>query len=74
MQTTIQFEDRGQDFLSWTLDENGVVIECKPFQAWLWKGRQVVDHASLSSGDVVHFLDNDGHMRPLKYRVASITH
>jgi hypothetical protein len=22
----------------------------------------------------VHFLDNDNHMRPLKYRIARITH
>ena len=54
MSITIEFEDLGQDFLVWTLNENGVVIECKPFQAWLWKGRQVVDYASLKRGHVVH--------------------
>ncbi|KAL5901793.1 hypothetical protein ACKVV1_011496 [Pyricularia oryzae] len=60
MSITIEFEDLGQDFLVWTLNENGVVIECKPFQAWLWKGRQVVDYASLKRGDVKKDMDDFG--------------
>lgn len=36
----IHFEDRGQDFLRWTV-ERGVVIESSG-QAWLWTGTKVL--------------------------------
>ncbi|KKL88563.1 hypothetical protein LCGC14_1923420 [marine sediment metagenome] len=38
----IYFEDRGQDFLSWTLDEEGFVLISEPFQTNIWKGTQVI--------------------------------
>jgi len=34
--TLIQFEDHGQDFLWWVVDETGKVIDCGPFQASVW--------------------------------------
>jgi hypothetical protein len=36
MITTITFEDHGQDFLEWDIDENGKVIDCRPFQFSVW--------------------------------------
>ena len=39
MQTVI-FEDHGQDFLEWDI-EDGVVVDCRPFQSWLWNGTKV---------------------------------
>ncbi len=38
----IYFEDRGQDFLEWELDEEGFVLVSKPFQTNIWKGTQVI--------------------------------
>lgn len=73
MQTTIQFEDRGQDFTEWKCDENGSVIECGPFQGWLWQGVRVIGAADLRRGDVVDFIDKDGRARTLNYRVKSVT-
>jgi hypothetical protein len=34
----IEFEDSGQDFLTWTLNGLGLVIDCQPFQASSWVG------------------------------------
>jgi len=39
----VYFEDHGQDFLEWDLDENGVVIACRPFQEGIWKGTKVLN-------------------------------
>ncbi len=40
MKHTITFEDGGQDFLEWDI-ENGIVIDSRPFQAWAWNGTKV---------------------------------
>ncbi len=37
---TVEFEDKGQDFLEWDI-ENGEVVGCRPFQEALWKGTKV---------------------------------
>lgn len=39
---TITFEDRQQDFLQWDIC-NGVVIDCRPFQASLWVNCRLVE-------------------------------
>jgi hypothetical protein len=36
----IHFEDRGQDFLWFDIDSDGKVVDCGPFQAWLWVGKK----------------------------------
>lgn len=38
----IYFEDKGQDFLEWTLDKKGFVTKCEPFQDRIWKGTKVI--------------------------------
>lgn len=38
----IYFEDKGQDFLSWTLDKKGFVIDSEPFQRSIWYGTRVL--------------------------------
>ena len=35
----IHFEDHGQDFLWFTVDDAGRVQDCGPYQGWLWAGR-----------------------------------
>lgn len=45
---TATFEDNGQDFLEWII-KDGVVIDCQPFQSWLWVGREV----STENGQVI---------------------
>lgn len=36
----ITFEDTGQDFLEWYV-RDGIVIDCQPFQGYVWVGRRV---------------------------------
>lgn len=36
MITIITFEDHGQDFLTWHIDEDGRIVDCKPFQFSVW--------------------------------------
>jgi len=35
---TLVFEDNGQDFLEWDIDDKGVVVASRPFQNSVWKG------------------------------------
>ena len=37
----VHFEDHGQDFLRWTITD-GKVVDCEPFQAWLWNGTTIL--------------------------------
>lgn len=68
----ITFEDHGQDFLIWQLDNNGIVVDCAPFQAGIWTGMQVIDHESLKLGDTVTFRSSSGRMNAMNYPVAAI--
>ena len=51
MKQTVYLEDRGQDFLEWDI-EDGVVVGCRPFQAWSWKGTKV-HNESIQPGDIL---------------------
>lgn len=46
---SMTFEDYGQDFLTWTLDKNGKVIDSNA-QAFVWVGGHVTDYRSLIPG------------------------
>jgi hypothetical protein len=46
----IFFEDRGQDFLWWVVDDKGAVIDCGPFQATVWTKCTVLNHDRLFVG------------------------
>jgi hypothetical protein len=35
---TVFFEDNGQDFLEWDINDDGVVLESRPFQSDIWRG------------------------------------
>ncbi len=39
----IHFEDNGQDFLFWVLNENNVVVDSQPFMGRHWRGVRVND-------------------------------
>jgi hypothetical protein len=68
----ITFEDHGQDFLVWTLDKKGMVIDSNA-QGWVWVGGHVTDYRSLKPG--VHPLyqsKDDETLLPLKYPVVEV--
>jgi hypothetical protein len=48
---TVVFEDDGQDFLEWDVDDDGEVVGCRPFQDWVWVGTYIFDHENVKPGD-----------------------
>lgn len=69
----IRFEDHGQDFLTWQLDNNGVVVDCAPFQATFWCGVQVDVPRSLKAGDIVSFRrEGEQRTKTIRYPIAAI--
>ena len=38
----IYFEDKGQDFLEWTINKKGFVTKSEPFQTWVWEGTKII--------------------------------
>lgn len=71
----IEFEDRGQDFLRWNLDDDGTVLKCLPFQGWVWERVRVVNHAALSVGGKARYVSRDlmeGPTSELMYRIVRI--
>lgn len=71
--TTIFFEDNGQDFLEWDVDESGVVIDSRPFQGAMWASANLVlDLESLVVGGFATFYI-DGAAKYIKHRIERIT-
>jgi len=54
----ITFQDDGQDFLTWWVDNRGEVLHCEPFQAWLWNGK-MVDLERTRVGSRLKFQDGN---------------
>lgn len=72
MNTVLTFDDQGQDFLRWVLDECGIVIGCEPFQESIWNGVRVLDFQNLTEGDLVS-IETKTDVRTLKYPLIGIT-
>lgn len=70
----IHFEDQGQDFLWWDINELDEVIDCGPFQASVWVGCQLIidNEGGLLEGDRPFFMNQDGDMLQLNYAIEQI--
>lgn len=66
---TVYFEDHGQDFLEWDI-EDGVVVGCRPFQDWLWKGTRI-HTADIQPGVILEITARSGR-RTLNYPVERV--
>lgn len=79
--TTIEFEDKGQDFLEWDLDdETGKVLDCRPFQARIWCKFYVDEPKHLKVGDRVQISETPidpnnmlQEFRSINYPIVKIT-
>ena len=68
------FEDHGQDFLTWTLDKNGKVIDSNA-QFWCWGGGHVTNHRSLFPGvQPLYQSKGDGAVRRINYPLHKVNH
>lgn len=66
----VHLEDHGQDFLEWDI-KDGVVVDCRPFQGWLWNGTRVHnDH--ISPGTILDITPASGGRRTLNYPVERV--
>lgn len=72
---TIHLVNNGQDFDRWDVTEDGTVVDCGPFQRWLWIGCRVTNLAELAPGSTVQFLTAPPNARgpiPLKHLVERV--
>lgn len=51
MYTIIELEDNGQDLLELVTDDNGLVIDAKPFQKDVWAGSIIPIETMLEVGE-----------------------
>ena len=74
MKTVIHLEDKGQDFLSLTVDEDGVVIEAAPFQNDIWSGSFIPmdDKELVKVGEFCPIHNKHIQYGYLKYRIEKI--
>ena len=68
---TIVFEDHGQDFLEWDVID-GVVVDCRPFQGFVWKGTKV-DRTKAAEGQLLPIITKRGERRVVMYPVIAMS-
>lgn len=70
----LHFEDQGQDFLWWEINEEEEVVDCGPFQASVWVGCQLVNDAEtgIVEGDYPVFMTKTGDFLHLNYKIERI--
>lgn len=68
--TEVEFEDRGQDFIRWTVAGDGTVYDCQPSQSWVWCGGCVANH--LKIGGNVEYTSYNGSLM-LAYRIVKLS-
>lgn len=66
----VYLEDRGQDFLIWDI-EDGIVVDCRPFQGWLWNGTKI-HNTNIQPGDVLEITPPTGGQATLNYPVKRV--
>lgn len=70
--TTIEFEDQGQDFLRWHVEEKtGKAFDCEPCQKFMWVGVTVALE-KLKIGGKVLFTRDLVTAKTIKYPIKSI--
>ena len=67
---TVYLEDHGQDFLEWDIDD-GVVVDCRPFQGWLWNGT-IVHSTDIQPGLLLDITTPSGERTRLRYPVEKV--
>ena len=70
-QHTIAFEDHSQDFLEWDV-KDGVVVACRPFQEWAWKGTKV-DMTKAQESQLWPIITLSGATKVIQYLVSAMS-
>ena len=77
MNKVIEFQDNGQDFLTFEVTPKGEIIDVQPFQFDLWSKYKVMNISTLKVGGFVSLYkqtinDVKAEMFSIKYPVVSI--
>lgn len=67
---TVVFEDQGQDFLEWDI-KDGTVVDCRPFQEWLWNGTKV-HNTKILPGVILDITPREGGRMRLIHPVEKV--
>jgi len=70
--TKITFEDHGQDFLEWDVDENGEVIHSRPFQNQVWSGGFIWNEQVNTGDKIIYMSPRSDHPIEIKYPVVAV--
>jgi len=63
----IYFEDFGQDFLEWYIDERGYVLDSKPFQRNIWVGKFTIPETAKVGEKLAIWNDGESYINyPIK--------
>ena len=68
---TVLFEDDGQDFLEWDINDKGEVVDCRPSQGDIWIGTKV-HNKDIQSGCRLDITTTDGVRRHLIHAVEKV--
>jgi hypothetical protein len=68
---TVEFQDDGQDFLEWDIDDNGVVVESRPFQTMVWGGSKV-DTGTMRKGRRLAIVTSRGTPLEIIYPIVAV--
>ncbi len=73
MSKRITFEDEGQDFLTFDVDNEGYIKDVKPFQFSIWSKYRVTNFKDLSIGDYVDLSHIETKEKlTLKYKIENV--
>lgn len=63
----IYFEDHGQDFLEWHINEDGYVLDSRPFQRSIWAGKFTIPETARVGEKLAIWLDRETYVNyPIK--------
>jgi len=68
---TVFFEDDGQDFLEWDINDKGEVVGCRPLQGDIWIGTKV-QNKDIQPGDHLDITTTDGINRHVIHAVEKV--
>ncbi len=70
-ETVLTFEDRGQDFLRWTVRRR-IVTKCEPFQGWLWNGAELLSKPKVGERVRIRLMPGRKKVMTVSYPVVSV--
>jgi len=68
---TVFFVDEGQDFLEWDIDDEGRVVDCRPYQGDIWIETKVLNE-KIMPGDLLDVTTPDGVERTIAHAVKKV--